>query len=66
MSQKQFLLGIDQGTSGSRALVLDEGGQVRGYGYRALARLHPQSDWVYVGIRQRIITDIDTDASTHF
>ena len=46
MSQKQFLLGIDQGTSGSRALVLDEGGQVRGYGYRALARLHPQSDWV--------------------
>jgi len=30
-----FVLGIDQGTSGSRALVLDAGGAVRGYGYRS-------------------------------
>jgi len=43
---KGYLLGIDQGTSGSRALVLDAGGQPRGYGYRALARLHPHPDWV--------------------
>ena len=41
-----FLLGIDQGTSGSRALVLDADGAVRGYGYRPLARLHPAPDRV--------------------
>ncbi len=41
-----FVLGIDQGTSGSRALVLDGDGAVRGYGYRPLARLHPAPDRV--------------------
>ncbi len=41
-----FVLGIDQGTSGSRALVLDAAGAVRGYGYRPLARLHPAPDRV--------------------
>jgi glycerol kinase len=41
-----YLLGIDQGTSGSRALVLDADGAVRGYGYRPLARLHPATDRV--------------------
>lgn len=39
-----YLLGIDQGTSGSRALVLDRDGGVRGYGYRPLARIHPAAD----------------------
>jgi len=39
-------LGIDQGSSGSRALVLDPDGQVRGYGYRPLASIHPHPDWV--------------------
>jgi len=46
MSQRPLLLGIDQGTSGSRALVLDQAGQMRGYGYRPLARLHPRPGWV--------------------
>jgi glycerol kinase len=41
-----FVLGIDQGTSGSRALVLDGDGAVRGYSYRPLARLHPAPDRV--------------------
>ncbi len=43
---KDLLIGIDQGTSGSRALVLDRDGAVRGYGYRPLARLHPTEDRV--------------------
>lgn len=46
MSNKPFLLGIDQGTSGSRALIIDDQGQVRGYGYRALPRVYPEPDWV--------------------
>lgn len=41
-----FFLGLDQGTSGSRALVLDDTGTLRGYGYRPLARLYPHPDWV--------------------
>jgi glycerol kinase len=41
-----YVLGIDQGTSGSRALVLDRDGGVRGYGYRPLARIHPAPDRV--------------------
>ena len=46
MSNQPYLLGIDQGTSGSRALILDREGQARGYGYRPLARLYPRPDWV--------------------
>lgn len=38
----RFLLGIDQGGSGSRALLLDQQGQRRGYGYRPLPTLQPQ------------------------
>jgi glycerol kinase len=43
---KRCLVGIDQGTSGSRALVLDREGKVLGYGYRPLARLYPRAGWV--------------------
>lgn len=46
MPNQHFLLGIDQGTSGSRALIIDLAGQVRGYGYQPLARLYPQAGWV--------------------
>jgi glycerol kinase len=61
-----FVLGIDQGTSGSRALVLDDGGAVRGYGYRPLARLHPAPDRVEqdplavaAGVREAIIEALE-------
>ena len=43
---KTHLLGIDQGTSGSRALVLDSAGTVRGYAYRPVVRLYPRPDRV--------------------
>lgn len=43
---KPFLLGIDQGTSGSRALVIDREGAVLGYAYQPLARLYPAPDRV--------------------
>lgn len=36
-----YLVGINQGTSGSRALVLDREGRPCGYGYRPLARIYP-------------------------
>ena len=40
-----LVLGIDQGTSGSKALVLDAESRVLGTGYRAVGRLHPQPGW---------------------
>lgn len=43
---RPYLLGIDQGTSGSRALIIDDEGAVRGYAYRPLARLYPRPDRV--------------------
>ena len=42
----RLVLGIDQGSSGSRALLLDDEGVVRGYGYRPVPRLYPQPGWV--------------------
>jgi glycerol kinase len=41
-----FVLGIDQGSSGSKAVILDGDGTVRGYAYRPLERIYPQPGWV--------------------
>lgn len=40
-----YVLGIDQGSSGSRAMLLDADGRVAGYGYRPVARLYPRPGW---------------------
>lgn len=42
---ESYLLGIDQGTSGSRALVLNSAGDMCGYAYQPLPAIHPQPDW---------------------
>ncbi|MEZ4767962.1 MAG: FGGY-family carbohydrate kinase [Caldilineales bacterium] len=41
----QLLLGLDQGTSGTKAYLMDLDGQRAGLGYVPLARLHPRPDW---------------------
>lgn len=41
----QLLLGLDQGTSGAKAYLMDLEGRRAGLGYAALPRLHPQPDW---------------------
>ena len=46
MATQPYLLGIDQGTSGSRALLMDSEGQLHGYGYCPLPRLYPRPGWV--------------------
>jgi glycerol kinase len=43
---QRYVLGIDQGSSGSRAVVLDADGQVAGFGYQPVRRLYPQTGWV--------------------
>ncbi|MEF3274594.1 MAG: carbohydrate kinase [Chloroflexus sp.] len=42
----RYILAIDQGGSGSRAVIYDDEGHVRGYGYRAVGRVSPQPGWV--------------------
>jgi len=41
-----LVLALDQGTTGSTALVIDEAGQVRGRGYREVPQHFPQPGWV--------------------
>lgn len=41
-----YVLGVDQGGSGSRALILDTNGAVAGYGYHPVRRIYPQPGWV--------------------
>jgi glycerol kinase len=40
------VLALDQGTTGSTALVVDEGGRVLGRGYRELTQHFPEPGWV--------------------
>jgi len=42
----RFVLAIDQGTTGSTALILDHGGEVRGRGYAELPQHFPRPGWV--------------------
>ncbi|MGD0992455.1 MAG: glycerol kinase GlpK [Gemmatimonadales bacterium] len=41
-----LVLALDQGTTGSTALVVDEGGRVLGRGYREITQHFPQPGWV--------------------
>lgn len=43
---RPYIIGIDQGSSGSRALVLDADGQAVGYGYQSVPRHYPRPGWV--------------------
>ncbi|MEM8535428.1 MAG: FGGY family carbohydrate kinase, partial [Chloroflexota bacterium] len=43
---QQYVLGIDQGSSGSRAMLLDSSGSIVGYGYQPVQRMYPQPGWV--------------------
>jgi glycerol kinase len=42
----RYVLALDQGTTGSTALVVDQDGVVRARGYRELPQYYPQPGWV--------------------
>jgi glycerol kinase len=46
MTARRFVLALDQGTTGSRALVVDPEGTVRGSGYVELPQHYPRPGWV--------------------
>jgi glycerol kinase len=43
---RRVVLALDQGTTGSTALVVDDEGRVRGRGYRELPQYYPEPGWV--------------------
>ncbi|MBI1847230.1 MAG: glycerol kinase GlpK [Candidatus Rokubacteria bacterium] len=46
MTAGRFVLALDQGTSGSTALLVDERGTVRARGYAELPQYYPRPGWV--------------------
>ena len=42
----RFVLALDQGTTGSTALVFDTGGRIRGRGYSEFKQYYPRPGWV--------------------
>ena len=42
----RHVISIDQGTTGTTVLVLDEALQVRGRGYQEFRQLYPEPGWV--------------------
>jgi glycerol kinase len=42
----QFILALDEGTTGATALLLDRTGRVRGRGYREIPQHYPKPGWV--------------------
>lgn len=46
MPSRSYILGIDQGTTGSTALLLDEGGQVVASAYQEVHQIYPHPGWV--------------------
>ena len=46
MSDKDYILSIDQGTTGSTALLFDKKGRVVSHSYREIQQIYPRSGWV--------------------
>jgi glycerol kinase len=46
MAARRYVLALDQGTTGSTALVVDQDGAVRGRGYAELPQHYPRPGWV--------------------
>ena len=46
MSNRQIVLALDQGTTGSTALLVDAEGRVLGRGYHEIAQHYPEPGWV--------------------
>ncbi len=46
MTDRRYILGLDQGTTSSRAMVIDSTGTVRALAQRAFEQIYPQPGWV--------------------
>src|ERR1700682_2775568 len=46
MGSKHYVFGIDQGTTGTHVLIIDDELKIRGKAYRELRQFFPRSGWV--------------------
>ncbi|MEL9991322.1 MAG: glycerol kinase GlpK [Thermoproteus sp.] len=46
MSEKRYVLSIDQGTTGTRAAIFDQSGTMVGYAYHEHTQIYPKPGWV--------------------
>ncbi|MEL6776797.1 MAG: glycerol kinase GlpK [Cyanobacteria bacterium J06597_16] len=46
MSQSSYIVALDLGTTGNRAIVFDQGGQIVSQAYRELTQHYPQPGWL--------------------
>ncbi|AKK11708.1 glycerol kinase GlpK [Corynebacterium uterequi] len=46
MTEKKFVLAIDQGTTSSRAIVFDKTGTIQGIGQKEFTQIFPKAGWV--------------------
>ena len=44
--EKQYIMAFDQGTTGSRVLIIDRNGDIKANAYREIIQLYPQPGWV--------------------
>jgi xylulokinase len=56
----KYVMGIDVGTTGSKAMVIDLGGNIIGRGYREYKLNEPKANWVEVSAK--FLTDITFEA----
>ncbi len=56
----KYVLGVDVGTTGSKAMVMDLKGKIYGQGYREYTLNYPKKDWVEIGAR--FLLDITNEA----
>ena len=46
MSQEQYILALDEGTSSARAIVFDHSGEIRSVAQKEFTQIFPQSGWI--------------------
>ncbi len=46
MTRRRYILALDQGTTSSRAMVIDQAGTVHGLAQRSFSQIYPQPGWV--------------------
>ncbi|MFV0535474.1 MAG: FGGY family carbohydrate kinase, partial [Cumulibacter sp.] len=56
---KKYVIGVDVGTTGTKAIVVDLDGKRLGSSYRDYPFIHPQPDWLELSaanLREQVIT----------
>ena len=44
--EKRYIMTFDQGTTGSRVLIIDRQGEIKGNAYREIRQIYPKPGWV--------------------